>query len=1124
MSLTTKNIATVTVGVAFILMASFAFATPAKAQTLEELQALVQSLLAQIAALQGQVGTGTTGGSCFTFTSNHELGDQGGEVMQIQKFLNSQGFAVAAAGAGSPGNETSYFGSLTRAAVSKYQAANGISPTAGYWGPITRANANSKCVPGTGTGTGTPVTGNGLKAMLAAGSPNNVALVQGQGIAELVRFTFSNPTGAEVVVTNLGFNRTGASTDSAVDNIYLYEGAKRLTDPAGISSSAFNFNDSTGLFRVPAGGTITVSVRADIDSAANGQQIGVNLVSIGTTAPIDTSVVFPIAGGIQTVSSATIATATWGAVTPSGGTFSPNNDTTLFQATLTVNNRAVNMHSIQFENRGSSKDADFQNLKLFVKGTQVGGTATLVNDKVVFDLSSSPLRLETGGNEIRLVGDVVGGSGETFDFQIRRGIDINLVDTQLNQPLAPTAPTTVTANSVEGVGLSVVKAATSPTSNVAVAGTNILWGKFEFRASGDNLKVEEITVDIDNDTDTNDSMDNVRIMFDGVQVGSTLDAGSTGSNTQTEFSLGSSMILTAGTTHVVEVYGDAKEADGTNYGTGEVVSVGLFIDNADTEGISSGDQLTSDVGTSASTGVRSNDITVSSSSLTATKYSGYGDQTMVAGANNARIGSFTLSTGSTEGINVNTIRIDFGSAVTSTLTDLRLVDNSTSNQIGSTKTSVSTTNTFSTNIQMGASQTKTIDVYANIQSGANDGAIGGSTGIVLDTTTGGTGATTGQSTTIGSDVTLQTITIGSGTLAVTRDPGTPVNANVVAGSSMVHIGKFDFDAQNSSYTVQELLVKIPADAATSVSNVTLKYKDSSGVEQTRSQALSLSSNAQPYATATFTGLTFYVPLNDSADIDVYVDVPTTTSGAKSGAAVVAYLDWDDGFKVINSAGTASTSFGSADVSSDSTSGYGTKYVKKSIPTLTRLTTGYTSNTVASGIGLYRFTMTADSAGSVEWRKLAFDVTTTGVIVSSGWQLYDVTGTAVAINAATTTEIAPSSGTTYTLGICPNSSTATCLVGDAEQIGAGSSKTYELRATVSGWGDAGDSLTIAFREDTSAVVNSTSLARMTSNFVWSDRSAASHATTTSDWTNGYLVKDVDNDTRSCQFGTATICTP
>lgn len=1102
MSLTTKHVATAVLTLGLVLGLSFAFVAPAKAQTLTDLQAQVQMLLAQIAALSGG-STTTTGGACFTFTRNHQMGDTGGEVMQIQKYLNSHGAVIAASGAGSPGNETSTFGSLTRAAVSKFQAANGITPTAGYWGPVTRAKANANC---TSTGPGPVVTGNGLKVMLASDSPVAGTLVQGQGIAELAKFTFSNPTGAPITVTNVAFKRTGSSVDSVLSNVYLYQGATRLTDPAGISNSAFNFNNSLGLFVVPAGSMVTVSVRSDIaSSGASGQQVGVQLTNVSASGALDGAVVLPVSGANFLISSASIATISFGTVTPTGGTFAPVNDTTLFQSTLTVNNRAVWLKSIQFENRGSAADSAFQNVKLMVKGVQVGSTMSVSNDRVVFDLSAAPVKLETGGNEIRLVGDIVGGSGETFDFQVRRAIDINAVDSELSQSTAGSTAAASSANTIEGVGLSVVKANTSPTSNVAVAASNVLWARYEFRASGDNLKVEEITLDIDVSGISNDSMDNVRVMMNGAQVGSTQDIGSTSSDTTTTISLGSSMILTAGQTVVVEVYGDAKQADGTNYTTGTTVDVGVSIDNADTEGISSGDRLSSDINE-----VEGNSITVSSSTLTGTKYSAYANTTIVAGSNNAKIGSFTLSTGSTEGVNVNTIVVDMSSDNAASITDLRLVDNATGVQIGSTKSSAGTSNTFSVNLAMPVSSTKVVNVIANIKSGSNSGSLI----TTMDSTTGGTGAVTGQSVTIGTDATGQTITIGSGTLTVTRDAGTPVNSNVLMGSTMVHVGRFDFAAANSAYTVEELRVKIPNDAASSVANVTLKYKNSAGVEQTVTQSLVTPSTSQPYATATFTGLSMHVPLNSSADLDVLVNLASHPD-AKSGAAVSVVLDADEGFKATDSSGSQDTSLASSDVNSAASTGYGTKYLKRSVPTLSRLTTGYTANTVATGQGLYRFSVAADAAGDIDWREISFTVTTVGAEFTS-FQLYDVTGSATQIGS-TVTSIAAS-----TLSFCPGTS---CTIGEAEQIGAGTSKTYEIRATVANWGGSGDSIAISFAEDTSAVANAAAASlHSANNFVWSDLSTTSHATTTADWTNGYLVKDTDNDTRSCQYGTATTCTP
>jgi len=79
----------------------------------------------------------------YTFTRSLITGSTGEDVRELQKYLNSHGFPVASQGPGSPGNETTRFGAATRAALIQFQAANGIRPALGFFGPATRAYANS---------------------------------------------------------------------------------------------------------------------------------------------------------------------------------------------------------------------------------------------------------------------------------------------------------------------------------------------------------------------------------------------------------------------------------------------------------------------------------------------------------------------------------------------------------------------------------------------------------------------------------------------------------------------------------------------------------------------------------------------------------------------------------------------------------------------------------------------------------------------------------------------------------------------------------------------------------------------------------------------------------------------
>jgi hypothetical protein len=94
-----------------------------------------------------------TSSFAYTFNQNLILGSSGEDVRQLQIFLNnySPETKIANIGVGSPGNETTYFGQLTKQALIKFQNLNantvlvpvGLSNGTGYFGPSTRSFINS---------------------------------------------------------------------------------------------------------------------------------------------------------------------------------------------------------------------------------------------------------------------------------------------------------------------------------------------------------------------------------------------------------------------------------------------------------------------------------------------------------------------------------------------------------------------------------------------------------------------------------------------------------------------------------------------------------------------------------------------------------------------------------------------------------------------------------------------------------------------------------------------------------------------------------------------------------------------------------------------------------------------
>ncbi len=114
------------------------------------------TLLAIAATLLASPAFALTSSSstCANFTKNLRMGMTGADVKALQLMLNmNPATVVAASGPGSLGNESTYFGKATRAAVIRYQeiyksevlAPAGLSAATGFVGSLTRAHIAKNC-------------------------------------------------------------------------------------------------------------------------------------------------------------------------------------------------------------------------------------------------------------------------------------------------------------------------------------------------------------------------------------------------------------------------------------------------------------------------------------------------------------------------------------------------------------------------------------------------------------------------------------------------------------------------------------------------------------------------------------------------------------------------------------------------------------------------------------------------------------------------------------------------------------------------------------------------------------------------------------------------------------------
>src|SRR5258708_6992364 len=280
----------------------------ANAQTSADLQAQIAALLAQIQQLQAQLGTSGSSSS-YNFTSDLTVGSKGAQVTSLQTFLISKGFLKVAA--------TGYFGGLTKAALAAFQAANGISPAAGYFGPKTRAFVNSMSTGGTGGGTGggttpPPPVATGLSVGLAADNPVAGSLITGSSGAGAARVpvlsvNFTAGTGGAATISEIKFHKTGVLSDSSMAGAYLVRGGQVIAQYNSINQGVIDF---AGLnLQVAAGATQEVTLAIDIAGGLSaGNTLGVALSSAAdvtswnsaNTAITETGN-FPLQGNIFTV-------------------------------------------------------------------------------------------------------------------------------------------------------------------------------------------------------------------------------------------------------------------------------------------------------------------------------------------------------------------------------------------------------------------------------------------------------------------------------------------------------------------------------------------------------------------------------------------------------------------------------------------------------------------------------------------------------------------------------------------------------------------------------------------------------------------------------------------------------
>jgi len=823
----------------------------AQADTTSDLQAQIAQMLAQIQVLQAQLSAagGATVGTGYQFTALMKLGVTNSQVKELQKVLNMDpATMVSTTGAGSPGMETSYFGSRTKAAVIAFQSKYSLGAD-GIVGANTRARLNSlggtaPVVPGV------PVPVGGGISVSTPVQPQASLAVEAAARLPFTRVTLTAGS-SDVTVNGIKVERTGLAQDVVFAGVVLLDenGAQ-----VGIAKTFNSLHQATigDSFVLRAGTSRTFTIAGNMKddgvlgtnalAAYAGQVAYLSVNGVDTLATVAGT--FPVTGAGHTINGSLYI----GSVTNARGPLDPNGPQnkevgttgyTFSSVKFTAGSvEKIRVKSIRWNQSGSAASSDIGNVKTYVDGTAYD-TMVSADGKYYTATFGNGIVVDKGNSvEISIKADIINGSGRTIAFDLYKNTDVEITGETFGYGLTP--PTSGTGffatnpwydasvvTVTGGSATSISKSATVAAQNIAISVSDQPLGAFEAEIKGEPLTITQTVfhflvsgtggqvADVTNISLYNESGSIIAGPVDGS------GAAAFGTATFTD-----SITLPTGK-HVYSLKGKI----GSDFTQNQTI-IASTTPSSDWTGVTG--QTTGNSITLTNGLVTLNTMTVKTATTTVTVAADPATQNVVMGVTGFTFANYQYdATASGEDVKVNSAQytITLGGGDTSYPTncfayngDVKLNSNAVNPLTAGNKTF-----TFDTALVIPKGTTKTVALKCDIPSNllANETI---AWGVAAGATMEGQGLVSGQSITLthatanSGTITLKT----GGTLTVTKDVDSPSYALVPSNTSGVTLGVLKFKATNEGVTISEVPLQLTNEAtSTSADLVTFGLYDGS---------------------------------------------------------------------------------------------------------------------------------------------------------------------------------------------------------------------------------------------------------------------------------------------------------
>lgn len=984
----------------------------AHAATVEELQAQIQNLLSLIAGLQVQLAAvqGGTPVTACTFTRNLFMGVSGDDVQCLQRYLNSAGHTVASSGVGSPGNETKYFGSLTKAAAIKWQNANaasvltplGLGAGTGYWGNSSRSHYSAlvAAAPPVVTPPGTPpvVVPPGVipapagTLKVEAGSHPAASLFPTNATRlPFTQLKFTAPLDQDVTVTSLVVERTGLANDSAFGGVVLVdENGVQL----GIAKTLNSVHQATLTedFVVKAGQsrTMTLAGNASTDNTNyTGQIAYLSLVSVNTTVPVSGSL--PVTGVGHTVN----ASLTIGSVTMVRGSLDPGSTQTKRVGTTGYTFSAVKLtagsaekvflKSIRWNQTGSVAGSDLSSIKTYVDSVGYDHTISADGKYYTATFNGEGIEIKKGfSKEISVKGDIAGGSGRTIDFDLAKRVDLNIVGQLYGFGITPpqtgsSDPTDDTAafSSVEDPwydaaqvlvsagAITIANSNTVPAQNIAVNLADQVLGAVKVTVKGEEISVGRIgfnvtlgtaTSDAGTGADIDDITNIVLVDASGTVVAGPVD-GTAADSANTSGSGDGSVVFTDTVTFPVgeNVY-TLKGKIGTDIGNNIQVQASTTPNN-DWAGTVTGQITGNSVTPGPSSAITLNAMTVKAGTLAISVSSIPIAQTAIAGSSDFLFAQYIIdATASGEDIRLTSIPLEFNPATgnATDLTDCDLFDGSvdiTSTQNPSARASATSFIFDGGGLTIPKGTAKTIGLKCDIISGATGSYYWGLDSGQATSYTGATGLTSGSTTneTMTDSIGQKMTAASGGSLTVAKDSSAPGYQVANANQTGVILNKIRFSAANEDVDLKQLALQLTTTASNTPDNLVGRKVTLWNGSSLIGEATFTGANSDYATSSAIAAGAFTIPRDSSKILTIKGDLANISlSGPMTFSGDLLKVDYDGGNVGLNgNYGTGLASGNTINGGSSDTAITGTRLFA-AYPKLARVSMTSTERTPTAG--------------------------------------------------------------------------------------------------------------------------------------------------------------------------------